>query len=58
MAAALGVAEAAIDDDEDGVDADDALVDPLEPHAAIPNAALADRAAMAPNLYFTGTPSG
>jgi hypothetical protein len=59
MVDALGEAEAGMDDaDAVGLaEAPDAeLLDPLEPHAATPNATLAPTAAMAATLYFTGTP--
>jgi hypothetical protein len=56
----LGAAEAAADDGAaaagDVEDPDAELLDPLEPHAATPNATLAPTAAMAATLYFTGTP--
>jgi hypothetical protein len=43
-----------MDEDEDGADA--AVLDPLEPHAAAPSARPAVAAAIAANLYITGTP--
>jgi hypothetical protein len=55
----LGVAEAAMDEDEDGEaeDPDAELLAPLEPHAAPPSAMPTETVAMAANLNFTGTPS-
>jgi len=55
MADALGVADAAMDEDEDGdADvADDELLAPLEPHAAAPSAMPTETVAMAADLNFT-----
>jgi hypothetical protein len=54
IADALGEDDAGMDEDEDGADA--AVLDPLEPHAAAPSARPAVAAAIAANLYITGTP--
>jgi hypothetical protein len=55
MADVLGAAEAAMDEDEDGVAdvADDELLAPLEPHAAAPSAMPTETTAVAANLNFT-----
>jgi hypothetical protein len=55
MADALGVADAAMDEDGDAdADvADDELLVPLEPHAAAPSAMPTETVAMAADLNFT-----